>query len=285
MQRLLGQGMAFVEIDGELVEYELAAGQQLVVDTGNVAGFETSVSIDIQQVPGLKNKVLGGEGFFNTLLTGLARFGFKPCPFQALQAPSEASSRPEINFQAHSTFRGHAVPFTPTPGHTVPFADLRSGRGHTVPLAPTPDAQRLFAPTAGTQCLSRTSGQDAGTQCLSRPTAGTQCLSRLRRSLRKQTARRLLSAPYGKPYRSKARIFIKATIAAPPHVGNRSHQIQKDPIPGVPGLGPCCLLGKSLPFYFIVSDLPIRRTTFVYESTYAIVTEQCLTAFWPGRVV
>ena len=51
-----------------------------------------------------------------------------------------------------------------------------------------------------------------------RPPVGT----RLRRSLRKQTARSLLSAPQGKPYRSKARIFIKATIAAPPHVGNRS---------------------------------------------------------------
>ncbi|MFR2562405.1 MAG: AIM24 family protein [Anaeromassilibacillus sp.] len=53
--------MAFVEIDGELVEYELAAGQQLVVDTGNVAGFEISVSIDIQQ--SRPENRLGGEGF------------------------------------------------------------------------------------------------------------------------------------------------------------------------------------------------------------------------------
>ena len=50
-----------------------------------------------------------------------------------------------------------------------------------------------------------------------RPPVGT----RLRRSLRKQTARSLLSAPQGKPYRSKARIFIKATIAVPPHAKNR----------------------------------------------------------------
>lgn len=70
MQKLSGQGTAFVEIDGELIEYHLDAGEKLVVDTGNVAGFETSVSMDIQQVPGLKNKILGGEGLFNTVLTG-----------------------------------------------------------------------------------------------------------------------------------------------------------------------------------------------------------------------
>lgn len=68
MQRLSGRGVAFAEIDGELVEYTLAPGQQIVVDTGNVAGFEPTVSMDIQQVPGLKNMFLGGEGIFNTLL-------------------------------------------------------------------------------------------------------------------------------------------------------------------------------------------------------------------------
>ena len=70
MQRLSGNGIAFAEIDGELIEYELAPGQSLVVDTGNVAGFTPSVSMEIRQVPGLKNKILGGEGLFNTVLTG-----------------------------------------------------------------------------------------------------------------------------------------------------------------------------------------------------------------------
>lgn len=70
MQRLSGSGIAFAEVDGELVEYALAPGQQMVVDTGNVLGFESSVAIDIQQVKGIKNKLLGGEGFFNTVLTG-----------------------------------------------------------------------------------------------------------------------------------------------------------------------------------------------------------------------
>ncbi|WNX85890.1 TIGR00266 family protein [Agathobaculum sp. NTUH-O15-33] len=86
MQRLSGSGTAFAEIDGELVEYELAAGQQLVVDTGNVAGFENGVSIDIQQVPGLKNKLLGGEGLFNTVLTGPGKVWLQTMPISGVAA-------------------------------------------------------------------------------------------------------------------------------------------------------------------------------------------------------
>ena len=80
MQKLSGHGTAFAEVDGELVAYELKAGQQMVVDTGYVLGFETSVSMDIQQVKGLKNKLLGGEGFFNTVLTGPGRIWLQTMP-------------------------------------------------------------------------------------------------------------------------------------------------------------------------------------------------------------
>ena len=80
MQRLSGSGMAFIEIDGELVEYDLAPGQKTVIDTGNVAGFEPTVSIEIQQVPGLKNKFLGGEGLFNTTLTGPGKIWLQTMP-------------------------------------------------------------------------------------------------------------------------------------------------------------------------------------------------------------
>lgn len=80
LQRLSGEGTAFVEIDGELVEYELEAGQQIVVDSGNLAGFTPTVSMDIQQVPGLKNKLLGGEGLFNTVLTGPGRVWLQTMP-------------------------------------------------------------------------------------------------------------------------------------------------------------------------------------------------------------
>ncbi len=84
MQRLSGSGMAFAEIDGELVEYTLAPGQQLVVDTGNVAGFESTVSIDIQEVKGIKNKFLGGEGFFNTMLTGPGKIWLQTMPLSSV---------------------------------------------------------------------------------------------------------------------------------------------------------------------------------------------------------
>lgn len=86
MQRLSGYGMAFVEIDGDLVEYDLAPGQQLVVDTGNVAGFESTVSMDIRQVPGLKNKLMGGEGLFNTYLTGPGKIWLQTMPISSMAA-------------------------------------------------------------------------------------------------------------------------------------------------------------------------------------------------------
>ena len=92
MQRLSGQGMAFVEIDGELVEYELKPGQQIIVDTGNVAGFTQGVQMDIRQVPGVKNMLLGGEGLFNTVLTGPGRVWLQTMPICNVAA----SIRPDI---------------------------------------------------------------------------------------------------------------------------------------------------------------------------------------------
>lgn len=84
MQKVSGTGIAFAEIDGDLIEYQLEAGQQMVVDTGYVAGFESTVSIDIQQVAGLKNKMLGGEGFFNTVLTGPGRIWLQTMPISGV---------------------------------------------------------------------------------------------------------------------------------------------------------------------------------------------------------
>lgn len=86
MQKLTGNGIAFAEIDGDLVEYQLAAGQQMVVDTGNVAGFEESVSIETQMVKGAKNILLGGEGMFNTVLTGPGRIWLQTMPISGLAA-------------------------------------------------------------------------------------------------------------------------------------------------------------------------------------------------------
>lgn len=86
MQRLSGSGVAFAEIDGDLVEYELEAGQQLVVDTGYVAGFEESVGIDTQTVKGAKNVFFGGEGLFNTVLTGPGKVWLQTMPLANLAA-------------------------------------------------------------------------------------------------------------------------------------------------------------------------------------------------------
>ena len=80
MQRLSGNGTAFVEIDGDLMEYHLKPGQKIVVDTGNVAGFEPSVQMDIQTVSGTKNILFGGEGIFNTVLTGPGRVWLQTMP-------------------------------------------------------------------------------------------------------------------------------------------------------------------------------------------------------------
>ena len=84
MQKLCGTGLAFVEIDGDVIEISLGPGEELIADTGNVAGFESSVSMDIRQVPGLKNKLLGGEGLFNTLLTGPGKVWLQTMPVSSL---------------------------------------------------------------------------------------------------------------------------------------------------------------------------------------------------------
>ena len=57
-----------------------------IADTGNVAGFEASVQMDIRQVPGLKNKLLGGEGLFNTLLTGPGKVWLQTMPIAGVAA-------------------------------------------------------------------------------------------------------------------------------------------------------------------------------------------------------
>ena len=73
MQKISGSGTAFIEIDGSTVEYNLGAGEQLVVDTGYLAMMDATVQMDVQQVKGIKNALLGGEGLFNTIVTGPGR--------------------------------------------------------------------------------------------------------------------------------------------------------------------------------------------------------------------
>ena len=80
LQKLSGSGMAFLELDGSTVEYELAAGQQIVVDTGYLAIMDATCSMDVQTVKGVKNVLFGGEGLFNTVVTGPGRVVLQTMP-------------------------------------------------------------------------------------------------------------------------------------------------------------------------------------------------------------
>ena len=80
MQRLSGSGMAFLEIDGSLVEYDLRAGESMIIDTGYLALMEETVNFDIQSVPGAKNVLFGGEGLFNTYVSGPGKIWLQTMP-------------------------------------------------------------------------------------------------------------------------------------------------------------------------------------------------------------
>ncbi len=86
MQKLSGQGIAFVEIDGYCKQYTLGSGQQLIVDTGNLAAMDATCSMSIQKVPGVKNMLLGGEGLFNTVVTGPGRVFLQSHPISTVAA-------------------------------------------------------------------------------------------------------------------------------------------------------------------------------------------------------
>lgn len=70
MQKLSGHGIVFLEIDGHAVEYDLRAGQELLVGTGYLAAMEESCTMDVVAVKGAKNMLLGGEGIFHTVVRG-----------------------------------------------------------------------------------------------------------------------------------------------------------------------------------------------------------------------
>lgn len=84
MQKLSGRGLAFVEIDGHACEYELAAGQSMVVDTGYLAAMSASCTVDVVTVPGVKNMLFGGEGVFHTVVKGPGRVILQTMPISAV---------------------------------------------------------------------------------------------------------------------------------------------------------------------------------------------------------
>ena len=86
MQKISGTGTAFVEVDGYAVEYDLRPGEQMIVDTGNLALMDATCSIDIQAVKGVKNMLFGGEGIFNTVVTGPGKIVLQTMPVSGLAA-------------------------------------------------------------------------------------------------------------------------------------------------------------------------------------------------------
>ncbi|MBQ8563121.1 MAG: TIGR00266 family protein [Firmicutes bacterium] len=80
MQKLSGRGTAFVEIDGYAVEYDLTATQSIIVDTGYLAMMDSTCSMEVVTVPGVKNALFGGEGIFNTVVRGPGKVVLQTMP-------------------------------------------------------------------------------------------------------------------------------------------------------------------------------------------------------------
>lgn len=86
MQKVTGQGTVFAEFDGSVVEYVLKEGQQIVVDTGNLAAMTGTCNMEVQTVPGVKNVLFGGEGLFNTVVTGPGHVWLQTMPISRVAA-------------------------------------------------------------------------------------------------------------------------------------------------------------------------------------------------------
>lgn len=100
MQRITGNGLVFIEIDGYCKQYDLKPGQSILVDTGYLAAMSESCTLDIQTVKGAKNIFLGGEGLFHTRITGPGRVYIQSMPIyhtaQAI-APYLAVGNNDVN--------------------------------------------------------------------------------------------------------------------------------------------------------------------------------------------
>lgn len=101
MQRLTGPGLVFVEVDGEVVEYDLKPGQMLKVDTGHIAAYEPTVDFDVTLVKGLSNILLGGEGLFLATLRGPGKVWLQTMPMSKL-ANKIAQFMPQVGGRGSS---------------------------------------------------------------------------------------------------------------------------------------------------------------------------------------
>ena len=84
IQKITGEGIVFIEIDGSMKEFELKENEQLILSTGHLVSMDDTCSIDVQTVKGLKNIFLGGEGLFNTVITGPGKVTVQTMPLPKL---------------------------------------------------------------------------------------------------------------------------------------------------------------------------------------------------------
>ena len=80
LQKVTGPGTVFLDLSGEVVERDLAAGERLLVHAGHVGVIDPSIQFDIQRVPGFKNILFGGEGLFLATLTGPGHIALQSVP-------------------------------------------------------------------------------------------------------------------------------------------------------------------------------------------------------------
>lgn len=84
MQKFNGSGLLFIEIDGTPIEYDLQAGEQIVIDTGHLVMMSSSCKMDIKTISGMKNILFGGEGIFNTVVEGPGKVILQTMPVTRL---------------------------------------------------------------------------------------------------------------------------------------------------------------------------------------------------------
>jgi uncharacterized protein (TIGR00266 family) len=101
MQKITGPGLAFLEVDGEVIEYDLQAGQQLKVDTGHLAAMEATVDFDVTMVKGFRNILLGGEGLFLASVRGPGKVWLQTMPMSKL-AQKIAQFMPQVGGKGSS---------------------------------------------------------------------------------------------------------------------------------------------------------------------------------------
>ena len=80
MQKFSGSGLVFLEVDGAIKEYTLAPGEKKVMETGHLVMMDDTCKMDIEKISGVKNVLFGGEGLFNTVVTGPGRIVIQTMP-------------------------------------------------------------------------------------------------------------------------------------------------------------------------------------------------------------